>query len=201
MSEHKRKVEANETKAAKPENEVEQLSGYHPADALSKIVGAPPSTIKPAQILVLQRTVGNKVVQRMIGERKQQSGPYTQANISPTGDLIQRHPEDTAQINNLKDATNSNFDIFYKGVTGNRDNINNLKDATNSNFDIFYKGVTGNRDKISSLTDATNDNFELFYNSLTGHKDLIDQHGARLSNLESRGAGGEEVVVPATAGI
>lgn len=127
-------------------------------------MGGQPSTIKPAQILALQRTVGNKVVQRMLGERKQQSDPDAQANISPSGDLVQRHPEDTAKIGSLKESINQNSTVFGDAL-------------------ISHKS------KIENLTDATNDNFGIFHDALTGHKELLNQHGGRLSNLESSGGG------------
>ncbi|MGB3712927.1 MAG: hypothetical protein WA996_00700 [Candidatus Promineifilaceae bacterium] len=176
MGEHKHKVEANETKAIKPENEVEQLSGYHPAEVLRQVKDGPPSTLKPAQILALQRTVGNKVVQRMLGERKQQSGPDTQANLSPTGDLIQRHPEDTAKINNLIASINDNSTTFGNALIRHKDLIESHRESANINTRAFG-------DKIME------------------HSDLLAQVSARLSNLESSSGGGEEIVVPAAGGI
>jgi uncharacterized membrane protein YgcG len=189
MGEHKNKVEAYETKAIKPENEAEQLSGYHPADALRKIVGGPPSTIKPAQILALQRTVGNKVVQRVIDERKQQSGPDAQADISPSGDLIQRHPEDTAKIDSLTSATNDNMSLAFDRIARRKSEIDGLKEVTNDNMSLAFDRIARRKSETDELKEAANHNTTVFGDALMRHSDRLAQHGARISSLESSGGG------------
>ena len=69
-----------------------------------------------------------------------------------------------------------------------------LRHTTNARLQILHNAISENRNKINENIGANRDNFGNVQNTL-------DQHGARLSNLESSGGSGEEIVVPATGGI
>jgi hypothetical protein len=97
MSEHNRKIDAKETKSAKPQHEEEKQSQSNPANAYQNVTNAPFSIQRSADILTLQQTVGNQAVQRLIAERRKP----TPQGIAPISGVIQRHPADTEKISSL----------------------------------------------------------------------------------------------------
>jgi len=60
-------VQRTSTQAVRTENKYEQVT--HPFGALERIATKPPAALRPADILTLQRTVGNRVVQRMLSNQ------------------------------------------------------------------------------------------------------------------------------------
>ncbi|MGB3717231.1 MAG: hypothetical protein WA996_22645 [Candidatus Promineifilaceae bacterium] len=81
MTERKLKKGVEETKITKQASEDQRQSGPHPADVLRQVKDGPPSALRPAQVLALQRTVGNEVVQQLI--TNQAKSGVVQLHIAP----------------------------------------------------------------------------------------------------------------------
>lgn len=117
MSEKKHKVDVEETQTTKHKNDEERISGFQPADVLRQVKNGPPSALKPAKIIALQRTVGNRVVQRLITKQSQPGA-------------VQRHvsPETTAAYNEHFPAANADWDLIGQSVRAARDKLSEARD-------------------------------------------------------------------------
>jgi hypothetical protein len=93
-------VQRTPTQAVRTENKHELPS--HPAVALKRTVAWAPAALRPADIFALQRSVGNRAVQRILAGRSQalQRGRVTiQAKLAvgPAGDHYEREADRVAQ--------------------------------------------------------------------------------------------------------
>ena len=71
-----------------------------PALAMQRVAGAPPPAIRPEDILALQRTVGNRIVQRMLAHRQRKAAfPMVQAKltVNAPGDRHEREADRVAE--------------------------------------------------------------------------------------------------------
>jgi len=81
MSDRKHGEKSNETKAVRPKREEGQQPGKKPAEALSRLSA---NMARPEDIKALQRTVGNRIVQRLI--TKQSLPGALQRHVPPETD-------------------------------------------------------------------------------------------------------------------
>ena len=92
-------VQRTSKPAVRTENEYEQVSP--PVSALGRIVTKPPAALRPTDILTLQRTVGNRAVQRMLSSQHR-SLPSLPSTAAPT---IQRETEEEEPLQRKSDAS------------------------------------------------------------------------------------------------
>ena len=97
-------VQRTSKPTVRTENEYEQVS--HRAGALERIATKPPAALRPADILTLQRNVGNRAVQRMLSGSivrapvpASSGGPTIQAKltIGPAGDRYEQEADRVAR--------------------------------------------------------------------------------------------------------
>jgi hypothetical protein len=121
MGERKHGDKGKEKKVIQAKREEEMLSSKHPAEALRQVKDGPPSTLKPAKILALQRTVGNRVVQRLITKQSQPG-------------VLQRHvpPEADAAFTTNAAAGVENWASMGTKVKGAKTNISEAIELANT---------------------------------------------------------------------
>ena len=76
-------VQRQSKQAAQTHNEHEQVS--QPANVWQRSVALPPAALRPADVLTLQRTVGNRAVQRMLIQRTVEPEPLRGHSLSRRG--------------------------------------------------------------------------------------------------------------------
>lgn len=87
----KSQTETRDTKPPKHQATEETVHGperlaqtaVEPAVALHRALGAPPPVVNPSDLLALQRTAGNKAVQRVMAARSQNRRPLTPDSLQP----------------------------------------------------------------------------------------------------------------------
>jgi Domain of unknown function (DUF4157) len=82
-------------RAPQPQQEIQQASNEHsrpmnPAVALQRVANSHPSTLKPADVLVLRRPLGNRAVQRIFSNRTQALPPQS----STPANTVQRKTDE-----------------------------------------------------------------------------------------------------------
>src|SRR5256885_1593138 len=87
--------EKNEASGVKQSPQVERTSNEHehpvnPAHALKRVASGRPATLRPPDVLALQRAVGNRAVQRILASQQ----PSLPAQSSNPANAIQRKTEE-----------------------------------------------------------------------------------------------------------
>src|ERR1700752_1978154 len=73
-------VQRQSKQTAPAQSQREQV--VHPANVLHRAVALPPAALRPAAVLSLQRTVGNRAVQRMLIQRTEEVEPLKGHSLS-----------------------------------------------------------------------------------------------------------------------
>jgi hypothetical protein len=110
-----------------PSQDVESPTPVHQpgaaADALQRARGDSSATLRPSDVLALQRTVGNRAVQRLV-----ESAPGSiQRHVSPESEAM--YGQSRATVTAAKDQTKSSLQSAESGARGMLSSWNSLMNA------------------------------------------------------------------------